>query len=63
MAQGYKIFRKIAQEANKRLRERKQNLDNMKTTDTKVSTETLKKWIYAGWRGETILRTNGKESV
>jgi Helicase conserved C-terminal domain/SNF2-related domain len=39
MAQGYKMFRKIAQEANRGLRDRKQNLDNMKT-----STDHLKKF-------------------
>jgi hypothetical protein len=39
MAQGYKMFRKIGQEANRRLKEWKQNLNNMKT-----STDHLKKF-------------------
>ena len=54
MAQGYKMFRKIAQEANRNLRERKQNLKNMKTTNTKVSTETLKKFTTFLSRYNTI---------
>ena len=49
MGSGYKMFRKIGQEVNGRLKERKQNLNNMKTT-----TDNLKKFASFLSRYNTI---------